>query len=194
MPRSPDEIRFAPVPRRAHRDGWTPEVQRAFIRELARHGSVTLACRAVGRSPRSAYALLRHPAAGSFANAWSKAVWRGRETLRAEVWDRCLHGAVVPVFRKGRQVGTAHRFSDRLAIAVLSGRDVDFRQNQIDRDRERAWRNSDEMKAWREREEAALAEAKRRALEAEARLAEMGENPPSQPRRRRRAEPRIRLL
>jgi hypothetical protein len=198
MPRNPDEIRFAPVPRRSRRDGWTPDVQRAFIREMARAGGVTAAARAVGRSKRSAYTLLNHPLAGSFANAWSKALCRGREAVRDAAVERFVQGAVTPVTRQGREVGSVHRFDNRLATAILSGRDVDFERNRIDRDRERAWRNSDEMKAWREREEAAVAEAKRRALEAEARLRGWAEQerrpPPDPPRPRPRPEPRIRLL
>lgn len=198
MPRNPDEIRFAPVPRRSRRDGWTPEIQRAFIRALLQLGSIPAAARAVGRSPRSAYTLLKHPQGGSFANACSKAIWRGREAMRAAAVERYLHGEVVPVFRKGREVGKVHRFNDRLALAILSGRDVDFQQRQFDRDQQRAWRNSDEMKAWREREEAAVAEARRRALEAEARLAEsLPEQPfpaPAPPPAPAKAEPRIRLL
>lgn len=42
--------------------------------------------------------------------------------------DRALNGALVPVYRKGRLVRVEHRRNDRLAIALLGGRDrnVDY--------------------------------------------------------------------
>src|SRR5688572_1296898 len=58
---------FTPVPRDQHRhDGWGPDEQRAFIEALADCGSVTEACRYVGRSPSSAYRLRRHPEGAEF--------------------------------------------------------------------------------------------------------------------------------
>ena len=64
-------IPFTPVPRQKPRaDGWLPEIQQAFIEALADNGSVASACRMVGRSTGSAYALRRDPAAGEFRAAW----------------------------------------------------------------------------------------------------------------------------
>ena len=66
---------FAPVPRLKDRsNGWKPEVQRAFIEALADTGSVTSACRAVGRSTHGAYHLRRQPGAEEFAAAWEAAL------------------------------------------------------------------------------------------------------------------------
>jgi hypothetical protein len=53
---------FTPVPRQKQRsNGWTPAVQCAFIEALADTGSVSSACRAVGRADHGAYLLRRHP-------------------------------------------------------------------------------------------------------------------------------------
>ncbi len=45
-----DLLDFEPVPRRPRADGWTPEVQRAFIAALAVTGSDRQAARAVGKA------------------------------------------------------------------------------------------------------------------------------------------------
>ena len=58
-------VEFTPVPRLKNRsDGWTPEIQRAFIEALADTGSVASACRMVGRSEGSACTGGRAPVDG----------------------------------------------------------------------------------------------------------------------------------
>ena len=46
----------------------------------------------------------------------------GVERLRASAFHRAFEGAMVPVFRRGRMVRIEHRLCDRVAIALLSGR------------------------------------------------------------------------
>lgn len=124
-------IDFTPVPRlRRRRNGWTPETQRAFIDALGTCGCVARAARAVGMTPRSAYRLLEAGGAESFADAWDQAIARGIERLRLDALDRALHGAWVPVIRRGRLVQTEHRHNDRLAIALLSGRNGSVADNR----------------------------------------------------------------
>ena len=124
-------IPFTPVPRlRKRRNGWTPGTQRAFIDVLATCGCVARAARAVGKTPRSAYRLLESEGAESFADAWDQAIARGVEALRWNALDRALHGAWVPVVRRGRIVSFEHRRSDRLAIALLSGRNASVADNR----------------------------------------------------------------
>lgn len=151
-------IAFDPVPRlRKRRDGWTPETQRAFIDALALCGCVARAARAVGMSPRSAYRLLDAPGADSFAAAWDQAIARGIEALRIAALDRALNGAWVPVVRRGRLVRHEKRHDNRLAIALLSGREssvADRRERASSRRRYRL-----QLLARREAE----AEQKRRA-------------------------------
>jgi hypothetical protein len=121
------EIPFSPVPRiRNRRSGWTPERQRGFIAALARCGSVRAAARHVGLSPRTAYKLLDMPDADSFAAAWDQAVDIGRERLRVDALERSLNGAFVPIYRRGKLVRVEYRRCDRLAIALLGGKDRDI--------------------------------------------------------------------
>jgi hypothetical protein len=112
---------FAPVPSATNRhDGWTPERQRLFIRNLARIGVVSAAARAVGMSPKSAYALLRRAGDDSgFAFAWRKALRASRTTVLCAAVDRALNGVETPVFVRGRRVATRVSYDDRLLVAAL---------------------------------------------------------------------------
>jgi hypothetical protein len=134
-------IEFTPVPRlRRRRNGWSEEKQRAFIAALEQCGCVARAARSVGMTPRSAYRLLEAEGADSFAEAWDQATARGVEELRLKALDRALNGAWVPVVRRGRIVRWEKRFNDRLAIALLSGRDhsvADNRERAVSRRKHR---------------------------------------------------------
>ena len=126
-----DPLDFTPVPRRRNRrNGWTADTQRLFILCLAECGCVSKAASIVGLSARSAYRLLEADGADSFAAAWDQAIARGVERLRADAFDRAFSGAWVPVYRKGRLVRVEHRRLDRLAIALLSGRDASVSDNR----------------------------------------------------------------
>ena len=117
-------IDFTPVPRlRARRNGWTEAKQREFIAALARCGSVSAAARSVGMTKRSAYRLVDAAGAASFAGAWDEAVDIGLSRLRLDSLHRALEGDYVPIYRRGRLVRVEHRRNDKLAIALLSGRD-----------------------------------------------------------------------
>lgn len=143
-PADPDQvvIDFAPVPRlRNRRNGWTEARQRGFIAALARCGSVAAAARLVGMSSRSAYRLVNAPGAAEFAAAWDAAVDTGLARLRLDALRRSLDGDYVPVYRRGKLVRVEHRHNDRLAIAVLSGRDREvemFRRTAVSRREYRA--------------------------------------------------------
>jgi hypothetical protein len=158
----PEPIDFTPVPRlRKRRGGWSEQAQRDFIACLQRTGSVAASARAVGRSASTAYRLLDAEGADSFALAWDKAFEEGLRRLREDSIDRALNGALVPVYRQGRLVRVEHRRSDRLAIALLGGRN-----RQIDWYRQGALRRhvyKMELKA----ADAERAEKKRREAEAQ---------------------------
>ncbi|MCL6682761.1 hypothetical protein [Sphingomonas alba] len=116
-------IDFAAVPRRRQRrNGWTEKRQREFIAALAKCGSVSAAAKAIGMTARSAYRLLDAEGADDFARAWDDALDIGMERLRCDALERAISGAWVPVYRRGKLVKVEHRKSDRLAIAMLSGR------------------------------------------------------------------------
>jgi hypothetical protein len=157
-------IGFTPVPRlRRRRNGWTEETQRAFIDALAPCGCISRAVRAVGKTPKSAYRLLESEGAESFAEAWDQAVARGVEALRWDALDRALHGAWVPVVRRGRIVSFEHRRNDRLAIALLSGRPTCVAENRERASSRRRYR----MKIEAGRKEAAEKQRKAEAVWAE---------------------------
>ena len=121
--RMPD-IPFDPVPRqRQRRGGWSEERQRGFIAALSRCGSVAAAARSVGMTPRSAYRLCDAPGADDFVRAWDEAIDMGVSHLRADALNRALEGGFVPVYRRGKLVRVEHRRNDRLAIALLGGRE-----------------------------------------------------------------------
>lgn len=61
---------FTPVNLRARKDGWSPQVQCAFLAQLYLTGSVSGAAKAVGRSRESAHRLRARPKASSFRRAW----------------------------------------------------------------------------------------------------------------------------
>ena len=114
---------FAPVPRLKDRsNGWKPEVQRAFIEALADTGSVTSACRAVGRSTHGAYHLRRQPGAEEFAAAWEAALDFGMRRIEDVAMDRALNGVEVPVYSYGQLVGTRISYNDRLLMFMLRNR------------------------------------------------------------------------
>jgi hypothetical protein len=179
-------IDFTPVPRlRRRRNGWTPETQRAFIDALAQCGCVARAARAVGMTPRSAYRLLEADGADSFAEAWDQALARGIERLRLAALDRALNGAWVPVVRRGRIVRMEHRINDRLAIALLSGRDHSVADNRERASSRRKYR----LKLLARAREEAEAQARAEAIWAEHQA--ILDNPPKQ---NVYAPPRIRRL
>jgi hypothetical protein len=102
------DIPFDPVPRlRRRRKGWSEERQRDFIRALSKCASVAAAARSVG---------MTH--------------------MRFDGLDRSLNGSFVPVYRRGKLVQVEHRRNDRLAIAILGGRQTtadDLRRSAMSR-------------------------------------------------------------
>lgn len=80
---------------------WRP--QGRFLREFARTGSVSAACRASGLARRTVYNW--RAADADFRASWERARGRGVELLRDQVMERALVGADVPMWRDGRIVG-----------------------------------------------------------------------------------------
>lgn len=105
--------------KRETRNGWLPETQRGFIRELTRIGSVSAAARAVGKTPRSAYQLRAKAGAESFAVAWEIAMSEGQDHAQQVAIERALHGEMVPTFRRGKFTGYKVVHNTRLLIAAL---------------------------------------------------------------------------
>lgn len=114
---------FEHVRLRARHDGWTPARQTDFISALAECGCVRDACRRVGMSVESAYALARRPEAQSFRAAWDLALDNAVRRITDEAFSRCIHGIAVPHFYKGEQVGEHRRYNDRLTMFLMRYRD-----------------------------------------------------------------------
>ena len=123
---APDDLLlFAPVPT-AYRgaNGWSAEVQRAFVGALARCGTVAAAARSVGRSPSSAYQLRRRAGDDAgFTRAWDEAQARASE----EALDASMAGGMrvsrTEVWHRGRHVGWRTSQDNRLAYAALRALD-----------------------------------------------------------------------
>lgn len=121
-----DLLLFAPVVS-AYRgtNGWTAEVQRAFVAALARTGGVAAAARSVGRSARSAYQLRERAGADSpFARAWATAQARARDQALDIGMAASLEPRRVEVFYRGRHVGWRTHYENRLALAALRALDT----------------------------------------------------------------------
>lgn len=114
------EFEWRPVPRRPRADGWTPDVQRAFIEALARTGLVEQACLEVDRSVRSAYSLRNAPGGEGFARAWAAACTAAADRLLDLAFQRAIEGEEVPVYdQDGMRTGTKYRCNTRLTMFLL---------------------------------------------------------------------------
>jgi hypothetical protein len=113
--------------RRVRHDGWTPARQELFLIQLERLGIVSAAARAVGMSPKSAYALLNRSEEEqshddpipTFAQAWHAAIDIGHENAVSLAIERAIEGEARPVFYRGRQVGERRVFDNRLLMRAL---------------------------------------------------------------------------
>jgi hypothetical protein len=114
---------FTPVPRlKTRHNGWSPEVQRAFVEALAETGSVTSAARRVNRAPEGAYLLRRHPEAEEFRQAWQAALDIGMQKIEDVAMDRAINGTEEPVYSYGKLVGTRTKYNDGLLMFMLRNR------------------------------------------------------------------------
>lgn len=102
---------------RYRQDGWTPERQMEFCDALRRNGSVTDACRAVGKSTTSAYKARERD--GAFGMAWDRALGGARPKLEEEAVRRAVEGVEEPVFHQGKQVGVKRKYSDGLLKMLI---------------------------------------------------------------------------
>lgn len=103
-------------------DGWTPQHQAAFLRELAATHNVSTAAKAVGMSRQSAYRLRARLRGMPFDKAWEAAFVTRFDVLAEAALDRALNGVEVPHYHKGELIGTSRRFDERLTVALLAMR------------------------------------------------------------------------
>jgi hypothetical protein len=79
------------IHKQPRRNAITPDVQRAFIRELAATGIVKAAARRVGKSMEALYKLRAQPGARDFARAWNEALEWGVMRLEDCAMERAIH-------------------------------------------------------------------------------------------------------
>ena len=111
-----------PVPDTAtpgRQDGWTPTRQRNFLTFLAEGHTVELACRCVGLTVSSAYALRRRAGGAAFALGWQAATLLARDTVADALATRAIDGQVETITRADGSTVTQHRFDNRLALSML---------------------------------------------------------------------------
>ncbi|MEE4153753.1 MAG: hypothetical protein V2I27_06305, partial [Erythrobacter sp.] len=99
-----------------------PDVQRAFIAQLAATGIVKDAARHVGRSIEALYKLRQRPGAEGFRQAWDAALDRSMTRLEDTALARALQGEERPVFARGELIGTTRHFNDALVMFFLRSR------------------------------------------------------------------------
>ncbi len=104
-------------------DGWTPQRQATFLRELAATHCVSKAARAAGMSRQSAYALRARLKGEPFDRAWTAALLCRFDELADAAMERALFGVEVPHYYKGELVGTSRKFDERLTVALLAMRE-----------------------------------------------------------------------
>jgi hypothetical protein len=114
---------YVPIELRHRQDGWTAVRQVDFLTALSESACVEDACRAVGMSTSSAYALRRRTEARAFRAAWDSALDYAVGRLADAALSRALNGVARPVFYKGEQVGERRYFDERLTMFVLRLRD-----------------------------------------------------------------------
>ncbi|MFO6447709.1 hypothetical protein ACLBKU_11240 [Erythrobacter sp. NE805] len=112
-----------PVPHaRPKANSITPDVQRAFIAQLAATGIVAQAARHVGKSMEALYKLRQRPGAEGFRAAWDAALDRGVSRLEDCALARAIEGEEKPILHAGKVVGVERRHNEALVMFFLKTR------------------------------------------------------------------------
>lgn len=125
MPPTPDDplLDFMPVPHVAARsNSITPDVQRAFIAQLAATGIVTQAALHVGKSMEALYKLRQRPGAEGFRAAWDAALDRGVARLEDTALARAIQGEERLILHGGKVVAAERRHNEALVMFFLRTR------------------------------------------------------------------------
>lgn len=102
-------------PNHDHWPAWVP----TFLDRLAETGLVATAARETGVSNSTAYKLRRDDE--EFAVAWDASLDQAYDKMETEMQRRAFDGVDEPVFHQGEIVGRVRKYSDRLAMYLMSG-------------------------------------------------------------------------
>ena len=125
MPPAPDDplLDFMPVPHVQPRSNTiTPDVQRAFIAQLAATGIVKDAARHAGKSLEALYKLRQRPGAEGFRAAWDAALDRGVSRLEDSALARAINGEERLILHGGKVVAAERRHNEQLVMFFLRTR------------------------------------------------------------------------
>lgn len=112
---------FDPSGLRLRHDGWLGWKKARFLEQLAAGAVVADACRSVGMSVASAYALRNRRSGRVFSLIWDAIlIHRARARLAGETLSRAMNGCVDELRRDGIVVAERRRFDNRLSMAVLT--------------------------------------------------------------------------
>lgn len=101
-------------------DGWTPDRQRTFLDALAGGLHVEHACRVVGLSPSSAYALRQRSRGAAFALGWDAALLLQRQRIVDDLTARAVQGHVTTITRGDGSTTERHQYDNRLSTYMLT--------------------------------------------------------------------------
>lgn len=110
-----------PSHRRPRHDGWLPWKKAEFLLVLVAGGIVADACRAVGMSVASAYALKNRRSGRAFGKMWDAIlIHRARGRLADNNLSRAMNGFTEQIVKDGVVVAERRRFDNRLSMAMLT--------------------------------------------------------------------------
>ena len=96
---------------------FTDKKREEFISILSETCNVSLACRTIGITRRTAYNYKEKDS--EFSKAWDEAIENATDLLEFEARRRALSGTLKPVFYQGQEVGKINEYSDTLMIVLL---------------------------------------------------------------------------
>jgi hypothetical protein len=112
-------LRGGAVPKRtaARAKDWTAHMVEQFVEMLADSCNVTLAAKAIGRSPGSVYRHRERDA--TFRRQWMQAVAIGYSRLELMLLERALHGVEKVIVLKDGGQSVMREYDNRTALALL---------------------------------------------------------------------------
>jgi len=108
-----------------------PELRKAFLKHLARYGSIAAAATYI----RVSVAMVKEYATRNpdFADAWEDALDEHRGKIEQAIYERGVVGVEEPKFGAGGQIGTVRKYSDALLLAYAKRHIAEYREGDVSR-------------------------------------------------------------